>query len=181
MRGGGGSWSISPPKIKLKFSPTKSHEYYLLERVGRIALCRWRRDGRTKPSRTPAPNKYSLGTTIGNGAPDMPSAPMYSIQGRRDRPAGRRVASHASPGPARYSAVPLEKTLPQPPRPVMFGRHEDGLQRRRRGTPGPNAYQPGAASLSSRYPSAPQFSIAGRFPPSSMVYTTEDLAPDWDC
>lgn len=148
--------------------------------------CRTRRDRRGRTLPTPAPNAYPPATTIGgSGAADLPSAPMYSILGRRAEPGGkgRRIASFASPGPARYQTVPADRYLLQTPRPVMLGRYDGGTGgRAARRTPAPNAYLPTAAAASLRYANAPQFSIAGRYPErADPYYTAADRVPDWEC
>ncbi|CAH1725882.1 outer dense fiber protein 3-like protein 2 [Aphis gossypii] len=132
-----------------------------------------RRDCMRKSTRTPAANAYALSTTIGNQAPDMPSAPMYTILGRYP---GRRWFS--SPGPARYSAVALERFKTQTPRPVMLGAVDQ--QTRSKRTPAPNAYFP-APGPASRYANAPQFSLGGRVPARSKPFlTAADKVPDWE-
>lgn len=136
--------------------------------------CRAKRIVRKKLSIGPAPNKYLLATTVGYG-------PMYSIQGRHAEPGGgRRAGNTSSPGPAKYSAVPLERFSLQTPRAVMLGRPADGPDHSSRRTPGPNVYNPGPAAMS-RYDNAPQFSIAGRYPErAAPYYTAADLVPDWE-
>uniref|UniRef100_A0A2S2PTN8 Outer dense fiber protein 3-B n=1 Tax=Schizaphis graminum TaxID=13262 RepID=A0A2S2PTN8_SCHGA len=142
-----------------------------------------RRDCLRKTTRTPAPNAYALATTIGNQAPDMPSAPMYTISGRSAEPGrggvGRRGAAwYSSPGPARYSAVALDRFKNQTPRPVMLGSVNQKTRGKR--TPAPNAYFP-APGPASRYANAPQFSIGGRTNTrANPYYTAADKVPDWE-
>ncbi|XP_025203356.1 outer dense fiber protein 3-like protein 2 [Melanaphis sacchari] len=139
-----------------------------------------RRDCMKKFTRTPAPNAYALFTTVGNRTPNLPSAPMYTISGRSTEPGRRRgVAWYSSPGPARYSAVALDRVKKQMPRPVMLGSVNRGQTRGHR-TPAPNAYFP-AQGPASRFASAPQFSISGRAPArANPYYTAADKVPDWE-
>ncbi|CAI6358944.1 unnamed protein product [Macrosiphum euphorbiae] len=143
-----------------------------------------RRGELKKSSRTPAPNAYALATTIGNLAPNMPSAPVYSMLGRHPEPGrgvGRRrgtAACYSSPGPARYSAVNLERFKMQTPRPVILGRFEENMRGKR--TPAPNAYfpPPGPASP---FANAPQYTIGGRMKrAANPYYTAADKVPDWE-
>lgn len=156
------SGGIYPPHIPLPLTET---------------MRRMKRNERKKLGVTPAPNKYTVGSTIGNTAPDLPSAPMYTIPGRSDAlgRSGGRVG--ASPGPARYPVVDIDRFKRQPPRPVILGRPNPNLGRTKR-TPAPNAYAPGPTL---RYANAPQFTIAGRIPNQvSPYYTAADKVPNWE-
>lgn len=127
---------------------------------------------------TPAPNAYTLSTAIGNKAPNLPSVPMYTMLGRSaEQGRAGRMVPYGSPGPARYSTVSIERFKQQTPRPVILGRPNDQLLHGRR-TPAPNAYLPGPLT---RYASAPQFTMAGRFPERvDPFYTAADKVPDWE-
>ncbi|VVC39443.1 Hypothetical protein CINCED_3A014373 [Cinara cedri] len=129
---------------------------------------------RKKSGSIPAPNAYSKASTLGNQAVDVSSAPMYTILGKRVEPqggGGKRI-----PGPNKYPAVQLELfKSPAMPRPVILGPWS-GCRGKR--TPAPNAYFPGPSS--SRYASAPQYSMAARIAEQSQpFYTAVDKVPDW--
>ncbi|KAL5245208.1 hypothetical protein ACI65C_012618 [Semiaphis heraclei] len=141
-----------------------------------------RRDAKKKSLRTPAPNAYALPTTIGSLAPNISSAPKHTISGRYAEPGqgdgGKRsTAWYRSPGPARYSAVELERFKKQTPRPVILGRFDQKAPGKR--IPAPNAYYP-PMTASSTFINAPQYTIGGRIKRFNPYYTPADKVPDWE-